>query len=1151
MIARINTGAKPAGAILYNEYKVAHGEARFLGGYNAISFSRDQLTVQQKITELDRYASANPRISKPTFHVSLAFHPSEQLSDHKLGEIGLAYMDRLGYGEQPFLVYRHEDTHHPHIHIVSVSVDAFGKRIPDSHQQRRSNTIRQNLEKEYALVAAEKQGKTVLMDGLGPQQLLTFAEPEAKKAIGNVVRTALTDYHFSGIQTFDEFLRQHRVQLNQLTGLTTDETPYQGITFQLCNGESDGRGQPYGPAIKASRFAFAPTRERLESAFKTGKNRVAKGGESTRSRINLALQDFSRISETDFKAQLRQAGVQVLDTGRQYIYVDHQNRNVYAESELGPLYARSRQQAAFSSQTERLATPKLRVSASVTPPTPAIEPVKKPTVIKPNASAPTVGQPAPTARPNKRGPASSKPPEVNQTIEPTAEQVALRRRVSHHYQQVRQQGVGGKAPAYFESALIRQFPLQHLISTLVQEGVDRVAASHAVAQFEAYKQGQLPEIRAKEEVYFAQTAGQFLGLAARLPLSALSKKAFLLAAGYAFNPAPPTLSHREDPQLRYPVSLADYSDLRQDGGPSLAFGDKLTKHQRSVYLALATSQAPPPGVSFYQIRAQHLKAATGPLFETIAPALNQAYAQQVIPHIQPGKPVLAQLRDRGLVVEQRSTGLFYMGHVQTEMASFTPVDETLARRLGAEPAPTLVQQQTLLLTGAANSVVRLTQALDMGDTDQLLRMVSTWQNQTGRTDLSGTLLEQAISLRDELSQNLHQPRVTKPAVLDSSGVGSVAPALPRPSSPNRPVSVIGQRVVEWLNKTKVSPQDRYYIATQLGLVWNSNASGHSQLGENALAGQLGPSYPLSTEEQRGFTPPTVKEPSTIQLNEADSAYLLGRLNDLPLNRLSHQQIAALTLPVVEKLLSVDERATFQRAYNQERGEAVLEQIRNGFGEQTATRRYLSGLYQRGFVVQQIAAIPGGSTQYRMGHVNSPTSTFVPVSKPVATLFSRDLPTLSVGNRFILEGAWPAPETTAAQQMRALARLVDSAGSTESVSQQVRQVHQLFPQLAAYRQPQTLLDQLVSQPKHFIPPNNQSSTPMTHSGVVPNAAYPPGQKPFSGANESDELLSLLDRFENQGPQKGLLDVLGESASAIRPRKKRIGEDFYPKQKGRRR
>lgn len=466
----------------------------------------------------------------------------------------------------------------------------------------------------------------------------------------------------------------------------------------------------------------------------------------------------------------------------------------------------------------------------------------------------------------------------------------------------------------------------------------------------------------------------------------------------------------------------------------------------------------------------------------------------------------------------------------------------------------MAQQQALLLTGAANSVVRLTQALDIGDTDQLLRMVSTWQNQTGRTDLSGTLLEQAISLRDELSQNLHQPRLTKPAVLDSSGVGSVAPALPRPSSPNRPVSVIGQRVVEWLSMTEVSPQDRYYIATQLGLVWQQDASGQAQLSENALAGQLGPSYPLSTEQQRGFTPPTVKEPATIQLNEADRAFLLGRLKGQPLGHLSRQQIAALTLPVVEKMLGVDERVTFQRAYNHERGEAVLGQIRSRFGEQAATRRYLSGLYQRGYVVQQIAAEPGGFTQYRMGHVNSPVFTFVPISELVAKLFNRDLPALSVGNRFVLEGAWPAPQTTEAHQMRALARLVDSGGSAESVDQQTRRVHQLFSPLAAHRQPHALLDQLVSQPKQPVT-NPRQGPPSNGTQALTGPWFGLASGSFNSTSEAvqtgpDSLLSLLDRFEHEVPQKGLLDILGESASVIQPRRKRKEtEQSVPKRRKR--
>lgn len=76
-----------------------------------------------------RYAPARrPENGKTDYPYLLNPHPDDVLSDSQLADIAKEYMDKLGYGNQPYMVYKHEDIARHHIHIVSIRVDETGKR---------------------------------------------------------------------------------------------------------------------------------------------------------------------------------------------------------------------------------------------------------------------------------------------------------------------------------------------------------------------------------------------------------------------------------------------------------------------------------------------------------------------------------------------------------------------------------------------------------------------------------------------------------------------------------------------------------------------------------------------------------------------------------------------------------------------------------------------------------------------------------------------------------------------------------------------------------------------------------------------------------------------------------------------------------------
>ena len=62
-------------------------------------------------------------------HISLNFDASDKLSQNELKEIADKYVKEIGFGEQPYLVYQHHDSGHPHIHIVTTNIRNDGSRI--------------------------------------------------------------------------------------------------------------------------------------------------------------------------------------------------------------------------------------------------------------------------------------------------------------------------------------------------------------------------------------------------------------------------------------------------------------------------------------------------------------------------------------------------------------------------------------------------------------------------------------------------------------------------------------------------------------------------------------------------------------------------------------------------------------------------------------------------------------------------------------------------------------------------------------------------------------------------------------------------------------------------------------------------------------
>ena len=136
--------AEPASSVSvtvgYNEQKVSEGTA-------SVTYCSKIDDIRDPMATFRQYENASIRTEKMSFHASINPAPGERLDQDKMIEFVKEYMEGMGYGDQPYVLYKHNDIDREHYHIVSVRVDKNGKKINDSFEGRRSAKLLRELAK--------------------------------------------------------------------------------------------------------------------------------------------------------------------------------------------------------------------------------------------------------------------------------------------------------------------------------------------------------------------------------------------------------------------------------------------------------------------------------------------------------------------------------------------------------------------------------------------------------------------------------------------------------------------------------------------------------------------------------------------------------------------------------------------------------------------------------------------------------------------------------------------------------------------------------------------------------------------------------------------------------------------------------------------
>lgn len=340
MVVRFVNGKSIRGMLHYNENKVARGEAGLL---LASGFAGDagRFSLEQKLQRFEHLTLLNTRVKTNAVHISLNFDPKDQLSNEQLQQISMAYMERIGFGDQPYLVYRHTDAAHTHVHIATINVRQDGSRI-DTHGigWKLSEPARMALEKEFGLV--EAKGKSQINElGIKAANIekAVYGKSLTKRAITNIVNAVIRDYCFSSLAEFNAVLRQFNVQADRGAEQTLMREKG-GLLYSLV----DSKGDPVGIPIKASAIYNRPTLKNLQKEFEGNLEKRQPYKEPLKKAIEQAFKGYIGLSKNTFIAVLQRQGINVLfhTNGQGFTYgvtfIDHRNKAVFNGSDLGKAY---------------------------------------------------------------------------------------------------------------------------------------------------------------------------------------------------------------------------------------------------------------------------------------------------------------------------------------------------------------------------------------------------------------------------------------------------------------------------------------------------------------------------------------------------------------------------------------------------------------------------------------------------------------------------------------------------------------------------------------------------------------------------------------------------------------------------------------------
>ena len=344
MIAKISATENLGGALGYNFKKVEKGEASILLVAELYQDREGRYTMEDVLVDMEALIPKKCRTKKAVFHCSLNPHPDEKLSDETLIKIAKEYMEALGYGKQPYIVFKHNDIAREHIHIVSLRVDSKGRKINDKFEGRRSKKITDALEKKYNLIPSSKVSENTTTE----ISKVNIVQGNIKEQVANTVRSAMKHYTFCSLGELNAVLRKYNLAVEEV------KTEYRGKRYDgLVYVPTDDKSNKVSMPIHASDIGRGVGYAAVQNKMQKSKQMVKPLIPSVRRKV-LEVMRTSPGTEERLRQRLEEQGLRVViqknEDGRLYgiTFIDDEKGIALNGSRLGKGYAANKFNEYFS-----------------------------------------------------------------------------------------------------------------------------------------------------------------------------------------------------------------------------------------------------------------------------------------------------------------------------------------------------------------------------------------------------------------------------------------------------------------------------------------------------------------------------------------------------------------------------------------------------------------------------------------------------------------------------------------------------------------------------------------------------------------------------------------------------------------------------------
>lgn len=347
MIAKISATENLGGALGYNFKKVEKEEASILLVQGLYQNKEGTYTMAEVFADMQAVIPEKCRTKKTVFHCSLNPHPDEKLSDELLAQIAKEYMEALGYGKQPYIVFKHSDISREHIHIVSLRVDSRGQKINDKFEKRRSKQITDALEKRFGLIPSSKVTDKAMKETLK----VDIGKENIKKQVAETLRSVLKHYKFCSLGELNAILSVYNLAVEEV------KTEFRGKKYDgLVYVPTDEKGNKAGTPIHASDIGRGVGYTAVQNRMQKSKQNVKPLIPTVRNKV-LKTMRTSPNTEKELQQRLEEQGLRVFirknGSGRIYgiTFIDDEQGVALNGSRLGKGYAANVFNTYFSNPT--------------------------------------------------------------------------------------------------------------------------------------------------------------------------------------------------------------------------------------------------------------------------------------------------------------------------------------------------------------------------------------------------------------------------------------------------------------------------------------------------------------------------------------------------------------------------------------------------------------------------------------------------------------------------------------------------------------------------------------------------------------------------------------------------------------------------------